>query len=215
MEKYRQKTPVASFADHLLRGLVAACVGIGWFVYLWGLSLPALSSGLAMGGLLWLLARMLGKKRVIKREDEMRRMLGGEMALEKLLLLPPRHAAFQVALWLAPKAPVEMQRAVEWGVVGMLNGKRILIRLICVHPSLEISVQQVIEAVKEAHEHQSERCFLCVTAPMSKAALHYAEASSPEIRLVSREELARLAGACSPATDEDLVLLRKRKKKRH
>ena len=108
MEKYRQKTALATFSDHVLRGLLAAGAGIGWFVYLWGLSLPALTAGVAMGGLIWLCARLLGKKKVKKKEAALRRVLGGELALDKLLLLPPRHAAFQAALWLNPKAPIEM-----------------------------------------------------------------------------------------------------------
>lgn len=212
MEKYRQKTAFASFSDHVLRVALAVALGVGWFVYLWGLSLPAITAGLAMGGLLWLCARLFGKKSVEKREAAMRRMLGGEMALDKLLLLPPRHAAFQAALWLTPKAPLEMHKAVDWGVLGVLNGKRALIRLIAQHKSLPITVQQIIEVVKEQRAHQAERCLLCVTAPLSREALTYAEAK--DIRVVQRDELIGLAGLCSPATDEELSQLKKRKRKR-
>lgn len=214
MEKHRQKTALAACSDHLLRWLLAAGLGVGWFVFLWGLSLPALAAGLALGGLIWLLARMLGKKRMDRREASLRRRIGGELALDRLLLLPPRHAAFQAALWLAPKAPVEMQRTVEWGVVGSLQGRRALIRLIAQHPSMEVTVQQVIDVVKEMRAHQTEKCFLCLTASPSREAAAYAEETGPDLRVVRREELISLAGACSPATDEDLRSLRARGKKR-
>ena len=214
MEKYRQKTVAAALSDRVLRVLLAVALGVGWFVYLWGLSLPALTAGIALGGLFWLCARLFGKKSVEKKEAALRRMLGGEMALERLLLLPSRHAAFQVALWLTPKAPVEMQRTVEWGVVGTWQGKRTLVRLIAQHKSMEVSVQQVIEVVKETKAHQTEKCFLCLTAPLSKDAAAYAETVCPDMRIVRREELMLLAGACSPATDDDLRRLRGRVKKR-
>lgn len=214
MEKYRQKTILASFSDHLLRGLTAAALGVGWFLFLWGLSLPTLTAGLALGGLIWLCARLFGKKRVEKKEAALRRMLGGELALDRLLLLPSRRAAFQAALWLAPKAPLEMRRTVDWGVVGCLKGQKTLVRLIAQHQSMAVSVQQMIEVRKEIRAYEAERCFLCLTAPLSKEAAIYAETECPDIRVVRREELLLLAGACSPATDEDLRDLRHRKRKR-
>lgn len=212
MDKYRQKTPLASFSDHVLRMALALMLGVGWFVFLWGLSLPAVTAGVAMGGLLWLCARLFGKKSVEKREAAMRRMLGGEMALDRLLMLSPRHAAFQAALWLTPKAPLEMQKAVDWGILGTLGGKRALVRLIAQHKSLDISIQQIIDVVKEQREHQAERCVLCVTAPLSRDAAQCAE--DADIRVVSREDLVDLAGSCSPATDEELSRLRRKKPKR-
>lgn len=214
LQKYKPKTPVASVADRLLRMLVAAGLGIAWFVSLWGLSLPALTAGLAYGGLLWLCARLFGKKSVEKREKQMRRMIGGELALNRLLTLPPRHAAFQTALWIAPKEPVSMQKAVDWGVLGNLEGKSVLIRLIAQHESLPVNVQQVIEALREARTHTAELCILCLTAPITREARQYAESSELPIRLIERGTLIDLAGLCSPATDEDLSRLGKRKQTR-
>ena len=98
MERYRQKTALASAADHLLRVLIAWAAGVGWFVALWGLCLPALTAGTALGGLFWLCARLLGKKQVQKKEAALRRTLGGELALEKLLLSPPAEAASHTLL---------------------------------------------------------------------------------------------------------------------
>ncbi len=144
----------------------------------------------------------------------MRRMIGGELALNRLLLLPPRHAAFQAAIWLMPTAPVQMQKAVDWGVIGTLEGKNVLVRLVAQHESMPVTVQQVIEALKEARGHRAESCLLCLTAPLSKEGAAYAETANPPIRVIQREELVRLAGLCSPATDEDLSALGRKKRAR-
>ncbi|NLO86613.1 MAG: hypothetical protein GX096_14490 [Clostridiales bacterium] len=211
MQKYKQKTPIASVTDKLLRAIVASGIGIAWFVYLWGLSLPALTAGFAMGGLIWLCARLFSKKSVEKRELQMRRMIGGEIALNKLLLLPPRHAAFQATIWLLPKESVQMVKAIEWGILGTLDDKEVMVRLIAQHESMPINVQQIITVIKETREHKVESCILCLTAPLSRDAAQYLETSDLSVRIVQREELMLLAGLSAPATDEDLSKLARKK----
>ena len=149
MHKYQPKAPVAEAADKLLRAMLAALAGTAWFVYLWGVQLTALTAGVAMGGLIWLAARQLGKKRMQRKEAQMRQMIGGELALSRLMMLSPRHAAFQAALWLLPKADIHMEKALPWGVLGTWKGGRVLVRLIAQHESLPINVQQVIKAVRD------------------------------------------------------------------
>jgi len=214
MEKYHPKTLVAGFADKVLRIFVTCLAGTGWFVFLWGLSLPALFAGIALGGLIWLCARQFGKRITQKREEQMRRMIGGELALSQLLLRPPRHAAFQAALWIAPRFPVVMHKAVDWGVTGTLDEKNVLVRLIAQHESLPVNVQQVVECAREMAQRQTEKCILCLTAPASTEALKYAAAHDPPITIVSRDELIELAGFCHPATDEDLRNMGRKQKTR-
>lgn len=204
MHKYQPKAPLAEAADKLLRAFLAALAGTAWFVYLWGMRLTALTAGVAMGGLIWLAVRQLGKKRMLRREAQMRQMIGGELALSRLMMLSPRHAAFQAALWLLPKAEIRMEKALPWGVLGTWKGGRVLVRLIAQHESLPINVQQVIKAVRDAHDLEVDRCLLCVTAPVSREAAAYAEDLEMPIRIVTREELVALAGASEPATDEQL-----------
>lgn len=214
MEKYKQKTAFASASDHFLRILLAVLAGTGWFIWLWGLSLSSVFAGVALGGLFWLCLRQFGKKQLQKREKDMRCLLGGEMAVNRLLMMPDRHAAFQAALWISPKAPVEMQRTVEHGVTGTLNGEPVLIWLIARHKSTEIGVQPALEALREAKSHQATRLFLCVTAPVSRDMRQFLEESDIDVRIVTREELILLAGAYNPATDEDLLQLKKRRTKK-
>lgn len=210
MEKYKQKTVFASAADRVLRIFAAVLAGILWFVWLWGLSLMSLISGTALGILFWLCLRLLGKKQLQKKEQQMRILIGGELALDKLLMLPGRHAAFLAALWLSPKVPLVMQRTVENGVSGTLNQEPALIWLRAQHKSTEIGVDSAVEALKEAHKHQAKRLFFCATAPVSKALKQFLEQADISVRIVTREELLFLAGACNPATDEQLVSLKKR-----
>lgn len=210
MESYRPKTALASAADHLLRVLLAWAAGVGWFVALWGLCLPALTAGTALGGLFWLCARLLGKKQVQKKEAALRQTLGGELALEKLLLVSPDEAAFQCVQWLQARTRLQ----IESDGLGMWDGEAVLFRLFAQHPGTEISSQQVSETIRKACQAQVQRILLCTTAPLSSAACRLAETAEPSLRLVGREELIQLAGACCPATDEDLCRLKQRKPKR-
>lgn len=202
MQKYKPKTPLANVSDRVLRVMITCGLGIGWFVYLWGMRLTALTAGVAFGGLLWLCARQFGKKSMMRREKQMRRIIGGELALGRLLLMPPRHAAFQAALWVSPRVPVRMQRALDWGVTGTLEDKPVLVRLIAQHESIPVTVQQVVEAAREMRALGAQSLILCLTAPATREALTYAAGFDPPIRVISRQEMIDLAGLCSPATDE-------------
>ncbi len=214
MQKYHLKTPIAAISDRLLRVTVTLTLGVGWFVFLWGVSLPALTAGFALGALLWLCIRQFSKQITRKREEQMRRMIGGELALHRLLMEPPRKAAFQCALWLTPKYPLVMQKALEWGVIGLLDGKKTCIRLIAQHPCQKITPQQILECAREARERQMGLTLLCLTAPAEPEALSYAAALDPPIRVIEKSELTELAGYAHPATDEDLRRLGQQKRTR-
>lgn len=214
MERYRRKTALASAADHLLRVLLAWAAGAGWFVALWGLCLPALTAGTALGGLFWLCARLLGKKQVQKKEAALRRTLGGELALDKLLLLPEMESVSQCVHWLQSRTNLQITEPTSTGGLGTWDGVSVFFRLAAQHPGTEITSQQVSEAIREASQVKARRLLLCTTAPLSHAAVRLTETAEPELRLVGREELVQLAGACSPATDEDLCRLKQRKPKR-
>lgn len=212
MQKYRPKTLMAGLADKVFRIAVTCGAGMAWFIALWGVTLPALAAGMALGGLLWLCARQFTKKSTQRREKQMRRIIGGELALSRLLLLPSRHAAFQTALWIAPRYPMDIRKAIDWCVLGTLEERSAMIRLIAQHESVTITVQQVVECAREARAREIDRCVLCLTAPASKEALLYAANTDPPMEIVSRQELIDLAGLCSPATDEDLSRLGRQKR---
>lgn len=215
MQKYHLKTPIAAISDRVLRAAVTSALGIGWFVFLWGVSLPSLTAGLALGALLWLCVRQFSKQATCKREEQMRRMIGGELAVSRLLLESPRRAAFQCALWLTPKYPLIMQKALDWRVIGLLEGQRTCIRLIAQHPGQKITPQQILECARESREKQMEQTFLCLTAPAEPEALSYAAGLDPPIHVIEQSELTELAGYAHPATDEDLRSISRQKRTRH
>ncbi|MEA5014101.1 MAG: hypothetical protein VB099_06025 [Candidatus Limiplasma sp.] len=204
MEQYRHKTPLATSLDRLLLRLVVVGFGLGWFLFLWGVTLPAFTAGFAFGCLLWLSLRRFEALSIQRKEKQLRRSIGGEMALDRLLLLPSRHAAFQTVLWLGSKVPLEMQRTTDSGVLCHFKGKTALVQLIAQHKSMNVTVQQVIDAHKECMRHRAARCIICLTAPLSREAKAYAETAMPPIKLVPREEMLKMAGQASPATDEEL-----------
>jgi len=212
MQKYRSKTPLAAVMDKLFRFILACAAGIGWFVCLWGVRLSSLTAGLALGGMFWLCIRTFSKQSTLKREKQMRRMIGGELALNRLLLETPRHAGFQAALWLTPRYPLVMEKTVSWGVLGHLENQKTLVRIIVQHESTTVTAQQIVEIAREMKEHQAEQCLLCLTAPPSKDAVHYVHSSGIRIRLILRADLIRLAGLCSPATDKELAALGRQKR---
>lgn len=214
MQKYRPRPLAAQVSDRILRVIVTGGMGIAWFVWLWGVTLPALCAGCALGGLIWLLARQFGKQSTMKREKQMRRMIGGELALKQLLLSPPRRAVFEAALWIAPRYPVEMHRAMEWGVEGTLNGETVIVKLIAQHESQNVSAQQVVEVLRDTKMRGTKRCLLCLTAPASREAIAYAASADPPITIIPHEEMMDLAGLCHPATDEELSRLAKHKRTR-
>lgn len=214
MEKYKPKTMLANAADHIFRLLAACCAGIIWFVYLWGLRASALTAGVALGGIIWLLVRQFVGLATRRRETQMRRTIGGEIALNQLLLLEPKEAGFQAALWLSPRFPVDIQQSIDWGVLGVLNRRTTLIRLIAQHESQKVNAQQIVEVAREMKRLSAEQCLLCLTAAASKEAIEYAIGVDPPIRILLREELIELAGLASPATDEQLRSIARRKKTR-
>lgn len=214
MQKYRPQKPLAALADKILRLLIACGAGVGWFVYLWGVSIAALAAGIALGGLLWLCARQFGKRITQKREMQMRRILGGELALEQLLLYPAKQAGFQAALWLAPRFPLMMNKAVDWGVTGTLDNSPTLIRLIAQHPGIPVNVQQMVDVAREMQQYNVKRCIVCSTSALEKEALSFAAQFDPSMLIIPRDELIQLAGMHSPATDEQLRMLGRKKRMR-
>ena len=214
MEKFHPKTTLANILDHLFRVFAAWLAATAWFVFLWGVQLSSLAAGAALGAMLWICLRQFAKHTTRKREQQLRRMIGGELAVERLLLETPRKAVFQAALWIASRYPVEIEKATESDVFGTLEGRPAIIRLIAQHKSQPVTAQQMVECARETQNHAA-KCLLCTTAPVSREAADYAAGLDPPIPLIRRDELIQLAGFFSPATDEELQNLARRKRTRH
>ena len=105
METGFKRNLLAELLDSAGRGVVLMALGIGWFVFLWGLNLPALLAGIALGTLLLLMRRLYRQTTLARRETALRCRIGGELLLEKMLLSEAKEAHFQAALLLDSGSP--------------------------------------------------------------------------------------------------------------
>lgn len=211
MEKYIARSRVAGALDALGARVLIVIVCMGWFIYLWGLSLPAIAAGLSLSALCLLCVRRFDKRTLTKREAALRRRIGGELALEALLTQKDSRAQFQAAMWLLPKYPFTLLRVTKSGIVCEMDGKSVLTRIVNKHADSPVTLDELVLALRDANAEKREQVYLCLTSKLDRAARTYAETAP--ITLIERDELIELAGAASPATDEQLVLLKKRRKK--
>lgn len=193
--------------------LTIMLLGIGWFVYLWGLGAPALLAGCALGILGQLAMNQYRRRTVDKREHALRCRLGGEMMLEEMLLAPPRQAHFQTALLLGEKWPLTMERVTDDGMLCLQNGQRLLISCLPLPEDCEAGMAAVAALRRACRQHGAARGVLCVTGKISGKTEAWAAEGRIPVRIIRRDVLVKLAGSVSPATDAQLVELGERKKR--
>ena len=127
MERYLRRKRLGGVLDEMgLRALIALGT-VMWFVWLWGLGMPALLAGLALGLMGQMALTRWRRRAVEKRERALRRQLGGEMLLEDMLLQPPRRAHFQAAMLLGQRYPLRMERVTEDGMLCLSGEERLLV----------------------------------------------------------------------------------------
>ncbi len=193
-------------------------LGIGWFVFLWGLNLPALLAGIALGALLLLLRRLYRQTTLVRRETALRCRIGGELLLEKMLLSEAKVAHFQAALLLEEKWPLRMQRITADGALCRQEKpsggvETLLVQCVRMPPEGELSIGQLVEAHRAMRRQQANRVILCVLGKAPPRVIARAEQMPTPIRVIRRETLLALAGRLSPATDAQLVALGQRKRR--
>ena len=208
METGFKRNLLAELLDSVGRGVLLLALGIGWFVLLWGLNLPALLAGIALGTLLLLLRRLYRQTTLVRRETALRCRIGGELLLEKMLLSEAKEAHFQAALLLEEKWPLRMQRITADGALcrqEKLSGgaETLLVQCVRMPPEGELSTGQLVEAHRAMQRQQANRVILCVLG----------KAPPRVIARIRRETLLALAGRLSPATDAQLVALGQRKRR--
>ena len=213
MERYLSRSPQAGWLDAvgLRLGILAGCEV--WFFALWGVGLPAILAGGALAAMIFLALRLLKKRRVVRKEQALRRRIGGELALEELLLAPAKKAHFQVALLVSAKWPVVLLRVTEDGMLCRYGTETLLVSCLALPPEESAEPAHLLSVQRACRRHRADRGVVCLTCKCSAAAKKYAEDNLFPLRLMEREELLALAGQAWPATDEQLVALGKRKKK--
>ena len=213
MEQYLRKKRFGTWLDGLGLRLLIQLMALMWFVWLWGLALPSVTAGMALGLMGQMALTLYRRCTVVRRERALRSRLGGEMMLEEMLLAPARQAHFQAALLLGERYPLTMRRVTDNGMICDYRGETLLISCLRMPPESELSLGDLTACQRACREHQAERGVLCPLGRVTPKVAARAEQGSMPLKIIRREVLLDLAGQCSPATDEQLVELGKRKRR--
>lgn len=213
MQDFLQKSPIRELMDEIGFLMLAGALCLLWFIFLWGVTLPALLAGIA----LWLLALLLRRKsrdgRLKRREQALRRAIGGEMAIDEMLLLPPCEAHGETAALLARRAPIRVLEVSDAGALCELRGEKVLLAFCQLPAACAVGARDVLALQRAVRTRQAHRGVLCAPCEISPAASAQASGGIP-VTFLSRDTLISLFGSARPATDRQLVALGKRKKHR-
>ena len=212
MHTYHSRTIIADFSDKALRLSLPCLFGVTWFVFLWGLSLAALMSGIALGMLIWLCIRQYVKKATKKREVHLRCTIGGELALSRLLMEEDPQAVMQCFEWVKSKYRLSNPIHCSNRVLCNCGKNKELLMVLNFHPTQAISTQQIVDALRVLKTSGANKLLLCITAPLSKDVSSFVNEQSFPLHIVTRDELVELAGSFAPATDDDLRTLGSKKR---
>lgn len=213
MQSYLRKARLSTLVDNMGLRTLIMLLGLGWFVYLWGLGMPSLLAGVALGVMGQLALNCYRRRTVDRREKALRSRLGAEMFLEEVLLAPGKQAHFQTALLLGEKYPLTMERVTADGMLCHSGEEKLLVSCIALPETAEVGQGNIIAVQRACKAHGAERGVACVTGRCSAKVEAWAAEGTIPVRIIRRETLLELAGQVSPATDEQLVELGKRKKR--
>lgn len=211
MEQYLRKTrlgtAVDAFGGHF--ALFFCCILA--FVLLWGMRLSALMAGCAAFAMTVLVRARTHTRRLERREERLRRRLGGEMQLEAWITKPPRQAHREAALLLSTVYPLTVERTLETGAICMLHEERLLIVCAQLPVGEKASARDIAALQRVCTRHCLTRAVLCGAEGWTEKAQRQAE-HTPKVTLLERERMIVLAGAVWPASDAQLVELGRRKR---
>ena len=211
MQEYLHRSRLGSILDGAGFHFLALAVSFSWFLLLWGLRLSSIFAGLALYLMILLLRRKVRDDRLARREKQTRAAIGGELALERLLLTQRERAHFETAMLLSLRYPLVLLETSAEGVLCDLKGKKVLIAFLQRHASAAVEADHVLAMQRDVHALHADRGLLCVPCGVSPGAMEQAR-GSPPVSFLSREELIALFGRVNPATDAQLVALGRRKK---
>ena len=211
MQDYLRQTRLGSLMDGLGFHIFAFLASVGWFLFQWGLTWPSLVSGFALYLMTLSLRKKIRDDHLVRKEKQLRSAIGGELALERLLLSEKSKAHFEIAMLLSMRAPLVLLRADEEGVLCQYQGRRILVAFAPCPPSRAVEAEHVLALQRAAHSMQVGHCLLCAPCEISQRAMEQSF-NGPRVFFLSREKLLSLLGSVNPATDEQLVALGKRRR---
>ena len=213
MEQYLRRNRLSELMDGLGVRALIYLLALMWFVWLWGLGIPSLLAGAALGTLGQLAHSRWRRHTVARRERALRSRLGAELMLEDMLLSEPREAHFRAALLLAERWPIALQTVKEEGVLCLQGEEKLLVQCLRMPADGALSPGDLAAGQRAVRRAGADRGVLCVLGKTPPKVLARAEQTCIPLRIISRDTLMELAGQTSPATDEQLVALGKRRRK--
>ena len=213
MQEYLHQTRLSSLMDGIGFHGLALLGSMLWFSLLWGVRISACTAGLALYGLILLIRAKTRDSRVKRKETQLRTRIGGELALERLLLTPMEQANFETAMLLSLRSPLSLLRTGQEGTLCELRGQKLLISFVQAPETETLQPGHVLPIQRSVRMQGADRGILCVPCGISAKARQQAE-ENVSIQLIDRDALINLFGQASPATDEQLVALGQRKKSR-
>lgn len=213
MQEYLWKNAFRERLDGLgvLAGTLALCWG--WFLLLWGFRIQSLLAGAALWGLVLLIRHKGRDHRLARKEEKLRRVIGGEMRLQDMVLLPVERAAFELALLLSEQNDFLLERICAEGVMCQAQERRFLLCFLPLPDGEKVTGRDVLLCRRAALREGAEAVWLCTPCPVADEAREQAD-SAPGVRFFERQALIRLLGGVYPATDRQLVELGKKRKQK-
>jgi len=204
---------LAGRIDRLGLYLLSTAACFAWFYFLWGQAVPAMAAGLSLSVLV-LRTVSLGEKRTLdRREAALRRRIGGEMAVDSLLLQSAQSATSNAAAWLSQVIALQDFQPKAHGILAKHEAGRVFIACLQRHASSPSDCDDVLACARRARRESADICIVCSTSDFTGQAAALAGDIAPRTRLLGRSGLIEMAGLAAPATDEQLRALGKRQRK--
>lgn len=211
MERYLHRSRLGSMMDDLGLRSVIALGAMVWFCVLWGIGMPALLAGGALGTLGQMALTRYRLYSVGRREMQLRERLGGEMLLEDMVLSSARQAHMRAAMLLAMKYPLTILSVEEDGALCRSGGELLMVHCVRRSEGDEATAEDALRVQRACRRHLAERGVLCLPCREGQRLMAAVDKSAVPLRIIPRATLLTLAGRASPATDEQLVALGKRR----
>ena len=212
MQDYLQRSRLGQVMDSLGFHVFTLIMSIFWFILLWGLCVPALTAGTALYAMIVILRNKARADQVTRQESRLRATIGGELALERLLLTDPTKAHFEIAMLLSLREPLTLIQAGEKGVLCARKGKKWIVSLLQSPQDISAGSSDVLALQREIKRLNADNGLLCVCGKISAEAQRQAD-HEPPVSFLSCEKLIAMLGSANPATDVQLVALGRRRKK--
>ena len=212
MQDYLQRSRLGQAMDSIGFHVITLILSNFWFILLWGLRVPAFVAGAALYVMIVILRKKARDDHVTRKEKQLRATIGGELALERLLLTEPVKAHFEIAMLLSLRQPLTLIQAAEKGVLCAWKGKKWIVSFLQSPQESGVSPGDVLALQREIRLLNADRGLLCVCGKVSPEARRQAE-RDPRVYFLSRKKLIAMLGGANPATDAQLVALGRRRKK--